>query len=257
MKKYISVAILFITLCSCSTETVDEAREVDSEIKIVLTQELSEGDLTLRIRSETLEQQPCYNYTLVTDYHLDENNIRVRYEGVDAPEICLTALGPAVSERSFSLENGSYDVEFINDGISNPGELVIDDEKYRLQLFSPVNVVLERETLYKIPENTYWGIIGYHQESSAALAEEFRNELKLQNAIFREYPDGNYGYFEIVNGEMQLPELHGYWFAEPVIFQFDGGVEQLKEIVADFASQHGEEISVGLSSFSGDQNSFL
>ena len=80
-----------------------------------------------------------------------------------------------------------------------------------------------------------------------------RDKLKAENAIFQPYENGNYGYFEIANNEMQLPELHGYWFAEPVIFRFEGELEVLRNIVAEFAARHGEEVNVSLNSYRGEE----
>ncbi|GHA41655.1 hypothetical protein GCM10007103_23680 [Salinimicrobium marinum] len=218
-----------------------------------MLEELSEEGPELKIRSETVEQQPCMNYGLVTEFNYAPEGLKINYPGIYIPEVCLTAIGPATSERIFPYENGTYEIEFVNEGVSNKGKLIVDDEKYFMELFSPVNVFVENETLFKIPENTYWGIIGYHEESSAALAQKFTDELKAENAVFEQHKDGHYGYFEIANGAMQLPELHGYWFAEPVIFRFDGELEQLKSIVADFAARHGEEVNVSLNSAKGEE----
>ncbi len=258
MKNYIFLFISAFTFCSCSTEVSNEPDQrdlapIESDIKVTLLEHLSEEGPEFKIRSETVELQPCINFYLTTEFNYAPEGLKINYPGIYKPEVCFTALGPATSEKIFPYENGTFEVEFVNEGVSNKGELIVDDEKYFMKLFSPVNVFVDKETLYKIPENSYWGIIGYHEESSAGLAQKFRNELKAENAVFKQYKDGNYGYFEVVNGKMQLPKLHGYWFAEPVIFQFDGGVEQLKEIMANFASEHGEEINISLNSSRGDE----
>ncbi len=257
MKKHLLFLITALSLSSCSTEVESEAdlKGLDpilSDIKVTLLEELSDEGQDLKIRSETVELQPCLNFGLITEFRYAPEGLKIKYPGIYKPEICLTAIGPATSERVFPYENGTYEVEFVNEGVSNKGELVVDDEKYSMELFSPINVFIEKETLYKIPENSYWGIIGYHEESSALLVQELMTELASQNVIFDEYSDGDYGYFEIANGEMQLPELHGYWFAEPVIFQFEGDIEQLKEIVLKFTSQHEGKLSVGINSFRGE-----
>ena len=258
MKNYIFLIISAFLFCSCSTEVFKEPDQSDldpigSDINVTLLEHLSEEGAELKIRSETVELQPCINFYLTTEFSYSAEGLKINYPGIYKPEVCLTAIGPATSEKVFPFKNGTYEVEFVNEGVSNKGELIVDDEKYSMELFSPVNVFVEKETLYKIPENTYWGIIGYHDESSAGLPQKFRDELKAENGAFRQYKDGDYGYFRVANGEMQLPELHGYWFAEPVIFQFDGGIEQLKEIIANFVSEHGEEVSISLNSSRGEE----
>ena len=141
--------LLFVTVLfsSCSSQTADADGEVGSDIKIILQEEISEEGAKLVIRSETFEIFGCYNFSIVSQQHIRSNEIIITYSGILKPEICLTALGPAQSLELFSLKNGNYNIVFVNDGVRNKGELIVDDEKYVLKIEDPKNVFIETEVL--------------------------------------------------------------------------------------------------------------
>lgn len=152
MKKAYLILIIAVLGSSCSTQVADEDGNVGSDIKMVLLEEISEEGKYLVIRSETFEIFSCYNYSLITRQQIQEDKITLIYSGISKPEICLTALGPARSLEIFSVENGIYDITFINDGIRNEGKLMVDNEKYVLELTDPKNVFVENEVLNKLGE---------------------------------------------------------------------------------------------------------
>lgn len=138
-------------IASCSTQSADPDGEVNSDIKIILQEEISEEGSNLVIRSETFEIFNCYNFILITKENKEENRIIITYSGITKPEICLTALGPAQSVATFSLKNGNYDIVFLNDGIRNEGRLIVEEERYVLELQDPKNVFVEKGELKKNP----------------------------------------------------------------------------------------------------------
>ena len=146
--KRIHLVLFLATLgFSCSPELADPYASVGSDIKITLREEIKEDGKGLMIISETLEIFPCYNYFLITTESVQSEEITMTYSGISKPEICLTALGPARSQEYFNLENGIYAITFINGGISNEGQLTVDDDKYILELDHPTNVFVENEIL--------------------------------------------------------------------------------------------------------------
>lgn len=149
MKKVYLILIIAILGISCSTQSADPDGKVGSDIKVILREEISEEGMSLVIRSETFEIFSCYNFSIVTEQHLQKNEIIITYSGISKSEICLTALGPAQSLEFFSLKSGMYNITFINDGIRNEGKLTVDDEKYVLKIINPQNVFVENEVLVK------------------------------------------------------------------------------------------------------------
>lgn len=238
---------------SCSTEVEKPENEINSAIKITMTENLEEPGNVLNIKSETVEFQNCSNFGLITNYNMEENNIQIEYTGIFKPEICLTAFAPATSQFSLDLAQGIYNVNFINEGTVNRAELLVDKNKYVLELLSPGNIVLARDILYKIPDNTFWGRIGYHEMSSEILVDDFFDYLMEQHVDFIEYPDGDYGYFHIEENEILPPENHGHHFVKPIIFNYSGDFDTLKNMVLQFAETHRENISIYLMNYKGKE----
>ena len=149
MKNRIFLLLSLGLIFSCSTRSADPDGKVGSDIKIILQEEVSKDGSRLGIRSETFEIFGCYNFMLLTEQHLENEKITISYSGIHKPDICLTAMGPAHSVATFSLKNGSYDIVFINDGVRNEGSLIVDEERYFLELKDPKNVYVEEGELKK------------------------------------------------------------------------------------------------------------
>lgn len=254
MKNLLWTLTSILILYSCSKDNeISNSDRINSDIKVVMIEGLSDSKNVLNINSETIEQQPCINHSLIAKHEINGNNIQIRYSGIYRPDICLTAIGPARTGYSFDLSNGNYNIEFINDNISNSALLSVDNEKYIIKMLSASNIIVERDTLYKIPIRTYWGTIGYHQESSEVLVDSFFDSLKQVNANFRTYKDGDYGYFTISDSNIQPPTFHGYYFMEAIIFEFDGNEEQLDNTIIKFAETYQDELSINIVNYQGKE----
>lgn len=254
MKNSIYTLILLISFYSCSKEkNVEDINTINSDIKVTLIEELSEAKNVLNINSETIEQQPCFNTSLISKHELNGDKIQIEYNGIYTPEICLTAIGSARTGYSFDLSEGEYSIEFLNDKISNYASLHVDNEKYIIELLSAHNILTTRDTLFKIPTNTYWGSIGYHQENSKTLVDDFIDSLIQLNVDFKSYKNGDYGYFIISQNEIQSPTNHGYYFIKPIIFEYNGDFIQFKTKVLQYAETHKDELSIYLMNYQGKE----
>lgn len=149
MRKLHLIFLLAVLVSSCSTQSADADGKVGSDIKVILQEEPSEEGAKLVIRSETFKIFSCHNFSIVTEQQLKNDEIIITYSGITEPSVCLTALGPAQSLEFFDLQNGIYQINFLNDGIRNEGELTVDDEKYVLKIADPKNVFVETEVLTK------------------------------------------------------------------------------------------------------------
>ena len=105
MKNFIKILILIFAFYSCSKDNIiDNTNKINSDIKVTLIEELSKTQNILNINSETIEIQPCINTSLLTKYEQIGNKIVIDYEGISTPNVCLTALGPAITGYSYNLE---------------------------------------------------------------------------------------------------------------------------------------------------------
>ena len=66
------------------------------------------------------DEYPCMNYQLESDLRVQGNSIRVTMSGaIKEPEVCLTAIGPAIYRTALGIENGSYELEFVRQGVTD------------------------------------------------------------------------------------------------------------------------------------------
>ena len=253
LRKFFLLLLIPILLFSCSTDVEEEGSDINSDILVSITEELGTTGNVLKIKSETIKIYPCINYNLLTDYNFDGEDLQVSYQGVDISNICFTALGPATSEKVLTIEPGSYPVQFGNEEDVTSGTLQVDEEKYILELNSSSTIFLAREVLYKIPHNTYWGIIGYRDPSTESLLNVFEETLTSENVDFRSFTNGDYGHFKIANNEIVPPDNHGYYFADAFVFEFTGSLEELRQKVSGFLGAQGADLSVSIYSYNGNE----
>ena len=68
------------------------------------------GNVTLKVGTETI--QPCINYNFENSVNIKNNDINVILGDAKRPDICLTAVGPAVFKKELKLKEGDYTLEF-------------------------------------------------------------------------------------------------------------------------------------------------
>ena len=63
---------------------------------------------------------PCMNYQIESELQVQGNSIRVAMSGaIKQPEICLTAIGPAIYRTALGIGDGSYELEFVRQGVTD------------------------------------------------------------------------------------------------------------------------------------------
>jgi hypothetical protein len=226
---------------------------INSKIKVTLRHQLSEDETKLTLLSETENIEPCFNFVIKTHESKQGNKISIKYLDILRSDFCLTALGPARSAFTFKPVLDVYDIEFVNDGIRNEGQLKNLEDRFVLELANSQNVHITNSPLFKIPSYTYWGNVGYHRTESKDLVDEFISLLENQGADFRTFQDGNYGYFEIDGGEVIPPNPHGYHFIETFVFIFEGNEDAFRDKILEFAEKHREDLNINLANYKGSQ----
>ena len=101
--------ILFLGIAGCDSHAVD----ADELGLLVVT---FRGPDSIRV--ETLDEFSCAGYVLDLDADVGERRTRIRVRGVDEPDACATALGPASGTvaipESFDLQG--YEIELAKGG---------------------------------------------------------------------------------------------------------------------------------------------
>ncbi len=63
---------------------------------------------------------PCFNYLIENELSIQDHTIRVAMSGdVKAPNICLTAIGPAQIRSPLPITQGTYALQFVRGGLTD------------------------------------------------------------------------------------------------------------------------------------------
>jgi len=239
-----------ITGCDKAAETVSK---MDSEITIAM----SESSLrTLQLYLSTTKIYPCCNYPIDLSWKKSSNTIDISVKGVIETDICLTALGPATATIDLgALSNGTYLLNFHIGNLKRSGELIVSSDSYKMNLVDNPNFRFTNTPLNKVPENTIWGIVGYHEQGSTPLAQLFLNDLMNLGAEKKKYNTGYYTEFEIdENGEYaDTGVLWGYWFHKLFIFHYSGNIADVDSLVEQYARNYNEKLSIIVNTDKGER----
>jgi hypothetical protein len=213
----------------------------DNDISIRMIETIDGAKRTLQFFCLTKEVYPCINYQISTTYNQTEDKINVTFGDVIRSEICLTAIGPAQSSIDLgTLNNGDYQLN-IN---SSEGKLVVSDESYTITFSENEQFEIVNSPLMRIPANTIWGTVGYHEISTSALVRTFIDSLQQLGAVEQKYKQGHYGEYEIdEDGQIVQPgENSGYYFAESFIFHYSENISALENLVKYYGNKYGETL---------------
>ena len=85
------------------------------------------------LRVEGPEEYPCANYPLLVESAVGAGGLEARIVGVgEAPEICLTAIGPAVWAAELPADVDGYRVRLRLDGDLDTYKLTRDGDRVRI-----------------------------------------------------------------------------------------------------------------------------
>ena len=241
---------LAITGCDKDNETVSN---IDSEIVITMKESSSR---TLQLYLSTTKIYPCCNFPIDLSWKKSSNIIDISIKGVIGTDFCLTALGPATATIDLGLlSNGTYLLHFHNGHLKRSGELIVSSNSYKINFVDNPNFHFTNTPLNKVPENTIWGLVGYHEQGTTSLVQSFLNDLVNLGAEKKKYNSGYYNAFEInKNGEITYPgTLWGYWFDQPFIFHYSGNIANVDKLVEQYARDYKEKLSITVNTDKGER----
>ena len=212
MIRIIQFGVLFLVLvvlsnCKSGDPDLNVFINVDDDFYIDLFEDISNQEGLFYINIQSIQDQECEN--AIIDYSLDidlesDNFIILSINDILEPETCIGENAPAfVSVPIGKLKNESYEIQInLKDAIINKGTLTVSSEDYFLGMSSQNGIELLNMILYKIPENTIWGYVGYEEETQQDDAETFIKELETftSNQNFTDaFGVGYFGYFSILD----------------------------------------------------------
>ncbi|MDC9722656.1 MAG: hypothetical protein PSN34_07765 [Urechidicola sp.] len=248
MKK-LTLIILSIIIFSCNTndEGTNETEYsefitgnlIETEInfmaeEIYTINETQEPILKLKLISS--EIFPCVNYTLSTTEFIKGNELIIRFDEIIEPEICLTALGPAISYIDLPINTNK--LTFINGNTIDKYSIDINEQKISVTLIENNFTTSLYNKTFRIPENSFAYVCGTNTNNTNIYTDF--SAIIEQNPDFIEFEfdgEGRIPYPETTDGNWVNHPSKYYKYTESVEFN------SLADILNDYSTQNIEENS--------------
>lgn len=138
MKRLVGFALLFLAF-ACKKEEVVTDFSLDSEVQVQLeVSDTKQANLVeIKLVCKTEKEYGCANYTILTQKEKEivqgDEAIQITFLGVQSPDICATAFGPAYTEIELgSFGQGVYMLHLNTPLFTNKGLLEITEEEVKL-----------------------------------------------------------------------------------------------------------------------------
>ena len=236
--------ILVVYSTSCSKQGQGNISPIDSAINIRMVETFDKSPRTVQLYCSTTKIYPCCNYSINVEHRQSSNVIDISFKNVIEHDFCLTALGPASAVIDLgALSNGTYRLNLNIGSVRRTGELVVTSDSYKVNIANNKAFRFTNTPLNRIPEYTIWGTIGYHKQETSSLVQSFIADLIGLGATKKSYNSGFYGEFDIdKNGDIVQPGSNsGYWFAQSFIFHFSGNIDNVEQLIKQYARDYGIE----------------
>lgn len=175
MKKLLILTLICFTIFGCSSDDTNDNYSkyitndsIATDINFMPEQVYSNSNKTeppiLKLKLITEKQFLCINYSLVTTQFIDGNEFIIRFDEIIAPEVCLTASGPAISY--IDLPENISKITFINGDIIDKYSIEISQEKISiLQIEKNFTNYLYNKT-FRIPEKSFAYVCGTNTDNT-------------------------------------------------------------------------------------------
>lgn len=258
MKYCQTVLIVVLFLLGCKKkQSIDNFDSCNSRkgiitggVNILLKENLYTNSInnTLRFQCGTIIPQPCADITIAACVNQTNDATYISFDHLLVPDICLTVMSSAgVTINTGKLLAGIHNYNFQINGNSYFGQLTVSDTDYVLTIKNLLakDIVLENDTLHKIPTNTLWGAITYFKETDSVLANQVIRELKDVGLYDTSYIPADYGHFKLDNTNavtFNYPDELKY--RKNFIFKRSGDTTSIKNFVESFATKESDFFQV-------------
>ena len=201
--------MLLVITESCNSTNPDTNSIIDSNIKFKITEvhpvsgSSSMGIPQIHLILTTEKIYPCFNYGINLFKSISGRNITINLLGLNVPNICLTALGPASADVPMQVGNGEYNLNIKSKGITdsyivNVSDSLITVSNKNGEISSPAY-----NKYYRFPKNSFAYYCGTTIEDKY-ICDDFLDTLKskinIKEFYFPEdgqkpYPDSSMGHY--------------------------------------------------------------
>ncbi len=212
---------------------------------------ISEPGIMLSMATEKI--YGCYNWSIISKIMVQGNKVLIDLLGVYVPEICLTALGPAISTSFLDISNGKYLLYFSSKNIIDRYVLTVTDSSIKITEDVSQFTKPKFELFWRYPPSSFAYLCGTTTETSW-ICEDFLDTLLSEiNLKEFQFPDSG----EIAYSRSSM----GYYYDMPAKYffyenekDFDKAGEILKSYTQNVIIQYS---GIGISLISWKNKKYL
>jgi hypothetical protein len=230
--------VLVLTLMLAGCTTVDVVRQkllpIESRLRLQLHEELTTSGRQLMLLVVTDNTYPCMSYQVAYRMTRAGAGIGIVITGVKPSDPCAQQPGSATARIDLGAVDGPVPVRItVNDNVVD-GELFASADSYVLTGLDGPWTYVTRTTLMRVPPNTLWGHVGYHDINHASVVAAYLDSLQSLGASPVTLQPGDYEYFSIDSlGNIQSPP-YGYPFMNSHTLHYTGPHEALPGVLEAF-----------------------
>ncbi len=237
--------ILIVFSFSSCTKIKREYYSLTS-INLQMIENITPEDRSIYFHFYTIELYSCLNYLIRYDFSSDNGNLTINLRDVEKNDLCINGQGPATANMNLGkYDNGTYQINLTVAGETNTGTLEVSDLGYVLHFQTLNKLNLIADTMFRIPENIFWGYVAYPKEASAGIANQVLDSLESHGASPHNLQHGYYGYFTIKeNGEITLLDKSDANFSINFIYKQEDPDDNIKDVIRYFNNHHLNEVYI-------------
>ncbi len=251
----ILVSLIFFGGCKGSKDDPNEVIFISDELKVDMWEELAETDRGLVFKISTIANLECHNFRLAYSLSRPSDAIILSLDNVIEPENCEPGDAPARSIVTIgTLGTGNYDIEINlkNNDIVNTGKLFVFNDRYQLNLITEHGLVLTHEPLFRVPNQSYWGYIGFNELTNVdEIQHDFFQSLE-SISVNGNNRQGDFGYFKVTEDQtIEIESEQSYEKRSNFFFQLTGSEVELKDVIENLRNTYGNEIDLKIFTSTG------
>lgn len=241
MKKinfYSSVFLIAMLTSSCEqVSTNDPPIPIEGDLVIGISESYQYNSQpappSLFLQMTTRKIYPCLNYKIQRDVKINPGYIDVSITGVTVPNICLTALGPAVSSDMLDITPGSYNLTINGSGLTSKYSVEITDTSVTFDKDSTRNTHVRDKIVWRYPQNSFVYLYGSLAQDSA-ISKNFIDTLssKIDITEFK-FPSG---------GKIPYPAASGgHYYDAPAryfIYKSETDFDKIGDILKNYKEKY-------------------
>lgn len=231
--------------------------EVEDEFYVDLWESLSPDSRNFILKIRTIDNQECTNTTIDASLSIFNSTLRFFIDDIDKPNDCISGFQPATKDLEVGEISGTKIVQInLRNTVENNGRLVIEEDRYLLDMETENGFLLLHDELLKVPKATIWGYITYQKEEDETIAENFMVDLEDVSTV-ASFKGGYYGHFTITNSsnlENAISVADQPSTSQIKTFIYNQGDKQsLINLLATYRANFGNQIAIKLFTANGEE----